>query len=217
MLIRHFQNRDLITFEKGQACREVYDALCKHRIRRALIVHEGKLIGMVTDRDLIRVLSHSPGELSSEVARLADERPVGSIMQRELLTLSPTDHMEDAAKLMHDHKIGGLPVISNGELIGIITESDIFRAFVGSTLSDGSLRVTIDVERVLHDQRESPVDLVRRLDLTLCGLTRYHGPGGREMMVLRVEGARIPELRGVLTNAGWPMIEQRRSDRRDSA
>lgn len=217
MLIRHFQNRELITFEEGQTCREVYDALCKLKIRRALIVRDEKLVGMVTDRDLIRVLSHSTGELSSEAGRLADERLVSSIMQSELITLAPTDHMEDAARLMREHKIGGLPVLSHGELVGIVTESDIFRAFVGSTLSDGSLRVTLDVEEVPHDERTRPVDLVRKLGLELLGLTRYHGPGGREMMVLRVEGERIAELRGVLTSAGWPMIEQRRAKFRDSA
>lgn len=217
MLIRHFQSVDLITFRETQSCREVLDALVRWKIRRALIVRDGELLGMVTDRDLLRVLNHSVSDLSSREGQLADARPIRSIMQRKLLTVSPTDHLEDAARIMHEHKIGGLPVLSHGALVGIVTESDIFRAFVGATGDENGLRVTIDLEPRRRESRLDPIDLVRGLDLKLLGFTRYSGPGGREMAALRVSGERIAELRTTLVGAGWPMIEQRRDGLRESA
>ena len=86
--------------------------------RRVPVVDDGKLVGIVSDRD---VRAH-PGYL--------DTTRVTAAMTWEPKTVTPKMTVEDAARLMIEHKIGGLPVVENGALVGIITATDILKAFL---------------------------------------------------------------------------------------
>jgi acetoin utilization protein AcuB len=101
------------------------------RIRHLLITDGPKLAGIVTDRD-IRLNLPSPATSLSvwEVNYLLARLTVGSVMTKALVTVSPERDCRDAAVLMLDHRIGALPVVDGGQLVGIITETDLLRAFV---------------------------------------------------------------------------------------
>jgi acetoin utilization protein AcuB len=90
----------------------------KGGFRRLPVVDDGKLIGIITDRDL------------REHAGLLERTKTGAAMTKDLLTVTPRATLEQAAKLMLSHKISGLPVTDRGELVGIITTSDILQAFL---------------------------------------------------------------------------------------
>jgi acetoin utilization protein AcuB len=101
------------------------------RIRHLLVTEGPKLVGIVTDRD-IRLNLPSPATSLSvwEVNYLLARLTVASVMTKALVTVSPERDSRDAAVLMLDHQIGALPVIDGGQLVGIITETDLLRAFV---------------------------------------------------------------------------------------
>jgi acetoin utilization protein AcuB len=101
------------------------------RIRHLLVTDGPKLLGIVTDRD-IRLNLPSPATSLSvwEVNYLLARLTVASVMTKALVTVSPERDPRDAAVLMLDHQIGALPVVDGGELVGIITETDLLRAFV---------------------------------------------------------------------------------------
>ena len=101
------------------------------RIRHLLVMDGPKLLGIVTDRD-IRLNLPSPATSLSvwEVNYLLARLTVASVMTRALVTVSPERDPRDAAVLMLDHQIGALPVVDGGQLVGIITETDLLRAFV---------------------------------------------------------------------------------------
>jgi acetoin utilization protein AcuB len=101
------------------------------RIRHLLVTDGPKLVGMVTDRD-IRLNLPSPATSLSvwEVNYLLARLTVASVMTKALVTVSPERDPRDAAVLMLDHQIGALPVVDGGQLVGIITETDLLRAFV---------------------------------------------------------------------------------------
>jgi acetoin utilization protein AcuB len=101
------------------------------RIRHLLVTDGPKLVGIVTDRD-IRLNLPSPATSLSvwEVNYLLARLTVASVMTKALVTVSPERDPRDAAVLMLDHQIGALPVVDGGELVGIITETDLLRAFV---------------------------------------------------------------------------------------
>jgi acetoin utilization protein AcuB len=101
------------------------------RIRHLLVTDGPKLVGIVTDRD-IRLNLPSPATSLSvwEVNYLLARLTVESVMTRALVTVSPERDSRDAAVLMLDHQIGALPVVDGGQLVGIITETDLLRAFV---------------------------------------------------------------------------------------
>jgi acetoin utilization protein AcuB len=105
----------------------------EHRFRRLPVVDErGKLVGIVSERDLLYASPPSATLLSGlELNHLLTERRVGEIMTRNVLTATPDTFVEDAARLMVDNKVGGLPVVDeDNHVVGVITETDVFKAFI---------------------------------------------------------------------------------------
>jgi acetoin utilization protein AcuB len=86
--------------------------------RRLPVVDQEKLVGIVTERD---VREHT-GYLGST--------RVNAAMRTALVTVTPYDTVEEAARLMLGHKIGGLPIVDGGKLVGIVTTSDLLKAFL---------------------------------------------------------------------------------------
>ncbi|MBI4787514.1 MAG: CBS domain-containing protein [Chloroflexi bacterium] len=122
---------DPVTIDPQTTLPEANRLMKECNVRRLPVIEKGKMVGIVTLGD-IREASPSNAtalsiyELNYLLARLS----VGAIMSRDPLTVSPDTSIEAAARLMLEHKIGGLPVVADGRLVGIITESDIFRLLV---------------------------------------------------------------------------------------
>lgn len=131
MKIRDLMTEKPITVDLDTPVLEARQIMLGKRIRHLLVTDGPKLAGMVTDRD-IRLNLPSPATSLSvwEINYLLARLTVESVMTKALVTVSPGWDPRDAAVLMLDHKIGALPVVDNGELVGIITETDLLRAFV---------------------------------------------------------------------------------------
>lgn len=131
MQVRDLMTADLITTRAEASVLEARQLMMDKRIRHLLITEGPQLLGMVTDRD-IRLTLPSPAtslsvwEISYRLAGLL----VASVMTTSLVIVSPRQDAREAALLMLDHKIGALPVVDGGRLVGIITETDLLRAFV---------------------------------------------------------------------------------------
>ncbi len=114
------------------------EAMTKARIRHLLVTEpSGELVGMVTDRD-IRLALPSPATTLSvwEMNYLLSKLSVGEIMTKTLITVGPDRDAREAARLLVEHRIGALPVVEDGRLVGILTETDLLRAFAGSGGAD---------------------------------------------------------------------------------
>jgi acetoin utilization protein AcuB len=122
-----------VTITPGTSLQDALDLMHEHRFRRLPVVDEvGRLVGIVSERDLLYA-SPPPAPLLSDLDLdhpLADFE-VRQIMTRQVITTTPGTFVEDAARLMAENKIGGLPVVGedNG-VVGVITETDIFKAFI---------------------------------------------------------------------------------------
>lgn len=103
----------------------------ERRIRRLPVVDKGKLVGIVTRGDL---RGAQPSEATSlsifEINYLIARLTLDHVMTKNVLTVTPDSTIENAAGLMLKHKIAGLPVVDQGRVVGILTESDIFRLIV---------------------------------------------------------------------------------------
>ncbi len=119
-----------------------------NNIRRLPVVENGKLVGIVTDRDL-RQVSASPATSLSiyELNYLLAKMMVKDVMQKKVITIQEEATIEEAALLMYNNKIGGLVVVNDqNKVSGIITETDIFKLFVDVMgLPQGKTRITLDV------------------------------------------------------------------------
>ena len=114
----------------------VFDArqrMLKERIRHLLVVENGRLAGIVTDRDIRLNLPSQATSLSMwEVNYLLARLTVAKVMTRSVIIIGPDQDAGDAARLMLEHKIGALPVLDGEHLLGILTETDVLRAFARS-------------------------------------------------------------------------------------
>ena len=103
----------------------------KHQIHRAPVMKEGKMVGFVTESDL---LNASPSPVSTlsvwEMNYLMSKVPVKQVMTRKVITVEVGTPIEDAAHMMVNAKIGAMPVTKAGKIVGIITETDLFKVFM---------------------------------------------------------------------------------------
>ena len=121
----------------------------KHKFHRMLVVDNGKLVGYFSDRDIMRVAPSPATTLSKyEIRSLLDKISVRDIMHEEVITVNEGATIEEAALIMYNNKVGGLPVVSDvGEVVGIITATDILKTFIKVMgLIGGKTRLTLEVD-----------------------------------------------------------------------
>jgi acetoin utilization protein AcuB len=143
MMIRELMTGGPITVRPETSVQQARDLLAKERIRHLPVTGPGRVLaGIVTDRDIRLNLPSRATTLSAqEITHLLSRLTVGEIMTRSVITIGPDRPAREGAQLMLDHKIGALPVLDDGHLIGIITETDIVRAFVRTTAPVSSFRL----------------------------------------------------------------------------
>src|SRR5262245_54425006 len=125
-----------ITVPPGTSLTEARELMAKRRIRHLLVVKDGLLIGIVTDRDIRSNLPSLATSLSVwEVNYLLDRLTIGEVMTRVVLTIGPDREASEAARIMIEHKIGALPVLNGTGVVGIITETDFVRAVATGTVT----------------------------------------------------------------------------------
>jgi acetoin utilization protein AcuB len=142
MTIRELMTAGLITVRRETPVLEARDLMAKERIRHLLVTDAGgALVGIVTDRDIRLNLPSQATSLSVwEINHLFTKLTIGQVMTRSVITIGPDRPARDGAQLMLDHTIGALPVLDDGHLVGIITETDIVRAFVRTPAPASSFR-----------------------------------------------------------------------------
>ncbi len=133
MLVRERMSAHPTLCEPDLPVSDALDRMKKEHIRRMPVVDKhGKLVGIVSDKDLLQA-SPSPATSLSvwEITYLLSKIKISDVMTKKVITIVPDMPLEDAARIMADNKIGGLPVVSpEGAVVGIITETDIFKTFI---------------------------------------------------------------------------------------
>ncbi len=115
-----------VTVTQRNAIRTAINLMREGDFRRLPVVDHGKVVGIITDRDLRRA-ANSPYVVREKWYDnfVLDHIEVGTCMTANPLTIGPDANVAEAARLMREHKIGGLPVVAGGQLVGIITETDL--------------------------------------------------------------------------------------------
>ena len=131
MKVKDLMSRQVLTIGTSDSCLEAVGRMHQARVRHLPVVNrEGMLVGVVTDRDLRHHL-FSPhvfknlGETAVEI--LLKAVPVAEIMSTPVISVEPKDELMDAARLMLEEKVGSLPVVEAGRVVGILTETDMLR------------------------------------------------------------------------------------------
>lgn len=134
MLVRERMSRPVISITPEMPINDVLDMFRKKKIRRAPVIKDGRLIGIVSDRDLLYASPSSATVLSVwEMHYMISKVTISQVMTKKVRTVSEDTPIEEAARIMADNKIGGLPVLSSTgseRVTGIITETDLFKVFL---------------------------------------------------------------------------------------
>jgi len=139
-----------VVVEPKAPLREVCRLMAEHRIRHVPVVSADGLVGVISDRDVREALPSPIGpDGAAEYAAAMDHIAVWKVMAEQVITVTPRTPLAQAAHLLADRKIGCLPVIEAGRLVGIVTETDVLRAFA-AFLDDlsGSPRLEVAVRDV---------------------------------------------------------------------
>jgi acetoin utilization protein AcuB len=118
MQIVNLMTSDPVTISPHDTLSQAKSIMDAGHFRRLPVMEGGKLVGIVTERDL------------REYTGYLESTRVNAAMRSPLVTITPYNTVEDAARLMLKHKIGGLPIVADGTLVGIVTTSDLLRAFL---------------------------------------------------------------------------------------
>lgn len=132
MKVRDVYTRNVISVTPNTTMPEARKLMEGNDIRRLPVIVGDELVGIVTLLDILRAAPSPATSLSVwEINYLLDKMTVAELMTSPVLTVTPDTDLHDVARMMLGHKIGGLPVVEDGRVVGIITESDIFRVMVG--------------------------------------------------------------------------------------
>lgn len=131
MYVRDYMTTNPYSVGPDATVSDAMELMREHSVSRLPVLKEGKLVGLVTDGMLLEVTPSKATSLSVfEVNYLLAKTKINSVMVKNVATIAPDALVEEAALLMRESNIGGLPVVENDKVLGIITETDIFNAFM---------------------------------------------------------------------------------------
>jgi acetoin utilization protein AcuB len=200
--------RNPITVAPETTVDEAAALMKKNHFRRLPVVEDGKLVGFLNDKDIMRVAPSPATSLSKyEITSLLAKMCIKDIMQKEVISVAEDATVEEAALLMCSNKIGGLPVVSSvGAVVGVITETDIFKTFVDVMgLADGKTRLTIGVENKVGTVRDL-AEIFTAAGLNIDSLVTCKQPDGRYEIVVRGDFPDTDKITQSLEAKGYNVI-----------
>ncbi len=202
MLVGERMSHPIISIAPDMPVHDALNLFKRERIRRAPVVKDGKLVGIVSDKDLLNA-SPSPATSLSiwEMNYLMSKITVSEVMTKKVLTVKEDTPIEEAARIMADNKIGGLPVMRDDHVVGIITETDLFKIFLELMgAREKGVRVTALIE-------EKPGQLAKMTQVIANGGGNFVAFGqfagedpSTRLVTMKVEGMKAEAVKQALVN-----------------
>ncbi len=201
MLVKDKMTANPITVTPDTVVSEALSTMRQHNVRRMPVLNrKGHLVGIISEKDLLYA---SPSPATSlnvyEIGYLLSKLKINEIMAKNVITVTQDAPIEEAARIMVDNSVGGLPVMQGDTVVGIITETDIFKTLAEMMgARDPGIRITLQVE----DQPGTLRDIAGAIaavggDIVTLG-TFYSLDGGHGTLVVKVSGVEKPALLSAL-------------------
>jgi acetoin utilization protein AcuB len=197
MLVGERMSHPVISLLPRMPVVDALELLRREHIRRAPVIKDGKMIGIVSDKDLINASPSSATSLSVwELNYLLSKILVKEVMTAKVLTVQENTPIEEAARIMADNKIGGLPVMRGEEVVGMITETDLFKVFLELMgAREPGVRATV----LIPDQRGQLAKITRVMaeaggNFVAFGQFTGVSPTNR-MVTFKVSGLKLEKVR----------------------
>jgi acetoin utilization protein AcuB len=202
MIVKMYMTPDVETVSPETSVADAITKMKKHHIRRLIVVSDTKIKGMVSEQDLMKVFPHHVNPFSaSALEESIASSSVKLVMKSPAITIEESEPIENAAALITSNRVGGLPVTLNNKLVGIITESDIFRALTKILMGEHhSIRITFDVTEN-EDVLSYLAQEAKKFDLNLLSFISFHHQEKR-LVVARLAGNQIRSFIDKLWESG---------------
>ena len=198
MLVGERMTHPVITIRPEVPIMDAYELMQKEGIRRLPVVNQkGTLVGMLAERE---VLHASPSQATSlsmwELNYLMSKVTVDEIMTEDVVTVDVNTPLEEAASIMAENKIGGLPVMRDGKLAGIVTETDLFKVFLELFgAHEPGIRITVLVPNMPGELSKLTSAIYKAGgNILALGTSRGEDTSNAEI-TLKVEGVEEGDLR----------------------
>lgn len=206
MLVGERMSKPVINISPDMPISEALNLMKKEHIRRAPVVKDGKLAGIVSDKDLLNA-SPSPVTTLSiwEMNYLLSKVTVDQVMTNNVMTVTEDTPIEQAARIMADNKIGGLPVMRNGHVVGIITETDLFKVFLELLgAREMGVRVTAQIDDT-PGQLANITEAIAARKGNFVSFGQFTGDNAtHKILTFKVKGLTLDEVKSVVT----PLVNQ---------
>ena len=164
MLVANWMSKQIITVDQNESMEDAMKLLKEHGIRMLPVTKKGKLVGIVTDRDLKRASASDATTLEiHELLYLLTRIKVKNLMTKEVITVPPDFTVEETAQVLEKNKISGAPVVdADGQIVGTITQTDLFRVLISLTgVGNKGIQFGLQVEDRPGSIKEV-ADIIRR-------------------------------------------------------
>jgi acetoin utilization protein AcuB len=208
MIVAKRMKRHPAFVDEGDSMKKAMDLLKENEIRHLPVLKDGKLVGILSERD-IKQASPSPATALEirEIYYLLAKVKVKQIMTRRPYTITSTATIEEAALILREKKIGCLPVVDDGKLVGILTETDILDAFIESMGVGGP---GYRVELALPNKPGMLFEVLKLLkdfDANIVSVATSPGDEpGKIVNILRIETRNFKMLKAAIKKSGFELI-----------
>jgi acetoin utilization protein AcuB len=212
MLVREWMSRQPVTITMDVSITEALRVMRQRQVRRLPVLDEsGNMVGIVSESDLLYA---SPSPVTSlsiyEMHDLLTRLKVSELMAKDVITVTPDTPLEEAARIMADSKIGGLPVVEDGRLVGIITETDIFKVFLEMLgARERGIRITLE-----HPERKGEMARITTTiaqlggNILALGAVMTDDPA-TSIVTFKVEDVSSEELQAAMRDLGLNILDIR--------
>ncbi|MDT2828487.1 MAG: CBS and ACT domain-containing protein [Enterococcus viikkiensis] len=207
MSVRDFMTDELVTVSPKTKIFDAVDLMKKYDIHRLPVLEHEQLVGLITEGTIQEALPSKATSLSvHEVNYLLNKTVVADVMITDVKTISPDAQLEDGIFLMRQNKINVLPVLEGEKLVGIITNNDIFDAFLKLTgYHEGGTRVQL---KIIEDKKGVLARVTKLLadnELSILTIITNHKSNGT-IVEIQLSSKETERIKEILTNAGYEVI-----------
>ncbi len=207
MFVRNKMTANPFTISPDQTIPDAHEIMTTHGIRRLPVMKNGKLVGIVSKEDITKYSPSKATTLSmGEITYLLSKTKISMIMTKDPVTISSNALLEEAATLMRDNDISFLPVVDDGKLVGIITESDIFDAFIELLgFREHGTRLTIEAD-------DAPgimcnlTKIIGDFGANINHVAVYRGSNGKSAIVVGVNSLNTADLEKSIESQGFKIL-----------
>ncbi len=207
MFVRNKMTTNPFTISPDSTIPDAHEIMARNNIKRLPVVKNGVLVGVVSKEDIAqaspsKATSFSVGELTYLLARTK----ISHVMKKDPVTIGPDALLEEAAILMRTNEVGFLPVVNEGHVVGIITESNIFDAFIDLLgFRDIGTRLTIEADD-MPGIMASLTGIFAEYGANITHVAVYSGPSGKSSVVVGTHSFNTEDIEKSIENKGFKII-----------